>query len=456
MQKKERHINLSIVIFLIILIYVVISMLGHVFRNKVSTYEVKADHMDEIISTTGIAVRSEKIVKSKEDGYINYFVSDMAKVYKNQIIYSMDTNGKIKNYIAEEIAQDPKASVENSSEISGVISDFQEKYKKSEFEDVYSLKQKLDNVVLNANGTYIEKTLQKIKNKYGDQAYRLQRAKEAGVISYTNDNFNKTNVEDITEDDFRQAKYKKDHVSSSKKIKKGDFTYRIVDSENWQIAMALTKDQYEQLKERDSITVIFTQDNVRATAEIELKEKKNKYYGYLSLSKYMVRYINERFLNIELSLGTDDGYRIPKTAVAEKDFYQVPIEYLSYTGSASNECVVAKSKGDKQAETKDYTIYKFEEDKENYFYLDAGEVKKDTMIVGGQENSSGKQFLLEKTVKKKGIYSVNRGYARFRPIEIVYEGDDFYLISSETVEGVSLYDRIASNGSKVDEKDLIY
>lgn len=454
-KKKKIHLSMSLVIFLVILLYIVVNILGFVFKNRLSVYEVRAGKMSDVISTTGIIVRDEKIVKSKSSGYINYYVSDLSKVYNGEKVYSLDSNGKIKDYIAETIKEDAEAADKNISNINTTISDFKDEYQDSKFEEVYNLKQKLDHSILNMNGDYIDKTIKKIRKKYGKDAYKVVESTENGVISYTIDNFAKKQVDEITKADFQQPGYEKQHLSSSERVKKGAPVYRIVNDEVWEIAIALSKDEYEELKDKNSIRVTLLKDNIRANASIRVRKKKNHYYGYLTLSKYLIRYMNERFLDIEISLDSNDGYKIPRTAIVEKDFYAVPTEYLTKGGNTTANRVLAKSGKDKMAVIKNYTIYKFEEDKEKYFYLAADEVEDGTtLFTGGSKNSE--QYELKKKVKREGVYCVNQGYAEFRAVESINSSEDYVLVGKDTVHGISLYDHIVQNSKDIDEDEIVY
>ncbi|MDO4941846.1 MAG: HlyD family efflux transporter periplasmic adaptor subunit [Lachnospiraceae bacterium] len=455
MKKGRIHLSLSLVIFLILLIYMIVNVLTFVFKTKLTVYEVQAGIMTDKISTTGIAIREEEVIKSKSGGYINYYIPDLSKVYKGEILYSLDTTGEIKNYIAEEITENKKASNKAISSLNDTITAFKEDYTYSQFEDVYSLKQKLDNAVLSSNGEYIEKTLNKIQKKYGKDAYQIKKSGQSGVVSFTYDNFKRAKADDITESDFEQNKYEQNHLSSNNEISAGDEVYRIVDSEDWQIVILLDKDEYNELKDRDNVNITFLQDGVTTSAGIEVKKKDNHYFGYLSLSKYMVRYMNDRYLELEISLGSDSGYKIPKSSIVEKDFYRVPVEYLTKGGNSTANCVLAKSGKEKTASTKNYTIYKFEADKDKYFYLSADEVQKNTVLFSDSDINV-EQYFLEKKVKKQGVYSVNQGYAKFRAIEKLKSDDEFVLIATDTVQGISLYDRIVYESSDIDENDAIY
>jgi hypothetical protein len=228
-----------------------------------------------------------------------------------------------------------------------------------------------------------------------------------------------------------------------------------VTSENWQLVVSLSEEQYEQLKGRDSVDVTFLQDDISTTAALSVEKKKKHYYGYLTLSKYMIRYINDRYLDLLISLESDDGYKIPKSSVVEKEFYQVPVRYLTQGGNSTSNCVLAKSKKDKTPTIQNYSIYKYEEDKDEYFYLSATDVDKGTVLFSS-EDSDAEQYSLEKTVKKKGVYSINQGYAKFRAIEELSSDDEYLLISTETVRGVSLYDHIIYDASEINENEVIY
>ena len=43
-------------------------------------------------------------------------------------------------------------------------------------------------------------------------------------------------------------------------------------------------------------------------------------------------------------------------------------------------------------------------------------------MIKGQKGSDN--FMLEKTKSFKGVYNVNKGYAVFRPVEILYENEE--------------------------------
>lgn len=465
MKKNKVNLSLSLIIFVVVLIYIVVNVIGFFMRTKLAVYEVKAGSMSDVISTTGIAVRDEKVIKSKYKGYINYYTPELSKVYAGETVYVLDKTGKMKKYLSKEISSNKAATKRVVDNLNEIISDYQDNYNNEKFEEVYSIKQKINNNILNNNGKYLTRVLTKMNAKYGENSYRVHKSHTSGIISTTYDNFSVKDVANIRKEDFERKNYKKSFIASNSKIEKNDSVYRIVKDENWQIVVQLTKKEYEQLRDKHTVSVTFLQDNVTTNAYFQTEQRKESCYGYISLSKYMIRYINDRFLDLEISIGSDDGYKIPKTSIVEKDFYKVPSAYLKKDNNTGSSKVLARTGKNTTPSYKDYTIYRFDQDKsssdenaqkeDKYFYLDADEVEKNTVLLKDEDSEIG-AYTLQETEKQKGVYSINQGYAKFRAIEEIRVDDEFVLIKTDTVQGISLYDHIVQNSSDIDENDIIY
>ena len=53
------------------------------------------------------------------------------------------------------------------------------------------------------------------------------------------------------------------------------------------------------------------------------------------------------------------------------------------------------------------------------------------------------------------MYNINKGYAVFKQINILTKNEDYAIIETKTTYGISLYDHIALDGSKVKENQLV-
>ena len=97
------------------------------------------------------------------------------------------------------------------------------------------------------------------------------------------------------------------------------------------------------------------------------------------------------------------------------------------------------------------TIY-YETD--SYYYIDDEKIHQDDVIVKG--DSTDTYTIGKHTDQLQGVYNVNKGYAVFKQIDILYHNEDYSIINTGTQYGVSLYDHIVLQGNSVNENDIIY
>ena len=54
-----------------------------------------------------------------------------------------------------------------------------------------------------------------------------------------------------------------------------------------------------------------------------------------------------------------------------------------------------------------------------------------------------------------GVYNINKGYADFKQINILYQNDEYAVVKSNTRYGLSVYDYIVLDASTVEEDEII-
>ena len=59
-----------------------------------------------------------------------------------------------------------------------------------------------------------------------------------------------------------------------------------------------------------------------------VQKKEDGYFLTMDLNKYMVDYIDDRFLNIEIILNRFEGLKVPNSALIDKEVYMLPKEYV--------------------------------------------------------------------------------------------------------------------------------
>ncbi|HJC83864.1 MAG TPA: hypothetical protein H9696_11740 [Candidatus Anaerostipes avicola] len=455
-KKRKRRIrwNIGMIVFLVIFIYVMINIVSFFIKKKLTVYRVTKDEMTTTFSFTGIALRDEKLLKASQNGYITYYVEEGKRVRKSGTLYILDKDGKVQETFADQAeALRGKGETLDDEEIQKKVTEFQSIYSDGSFSDVYDLKYDLKNTILNLNEDSMKEVIDAVSKKLGEDAFHTETSPASGAAAFYSDSFDGKTADDITDADFDQENYRAVRYNSSDQVKKGNVVCRVTNSENWTIVVPLEKSQYDFLQDKDSVTVKFQSDQEKTTADLKVKKKGNSYFGYLSLDDYVVRYLDERYLDIDITLDSHEGLKIPNSAVVKKKFYQVPAEYISKGNDGKEEGFSVRTtddKGEVKVEQKNFTIYK---KTKKYCYLDPEEVGEDVVL---QSMDSDDTYLVEKTKTLEGVYCTNQGYADFRLIEKTAQKDDYCIVEENTDHGISLYDFIVLDSSTIKENQIIY
>ena len=207
--------------------------------------------------------------------------------------------------------------------------------------------------------------------------------------------------------------------------------------------------QYSELNERKTVDLVIDGSSFSARAEVNTMDKNGKFYAVLSLYNYMVDFADKRFVNVNITLKSISGLKIPKTAIVEKNFYLVPVKYLTSGGGSTNNGLnklVYDEKGNKTVVYVDTDVYYIEND---YAYIAAD----GKLTAGDTIQNNADTTVISKISTLIGVYNVNKGYPLFRRVEVISDTEsDYYLISDKTEFGLSEYDNIALNGNIIEDE----
>jgi len=446
--KKRKSINIGIVVFLILFMYIAIYVYIFLTKDKLSIYEVHRGTTAIDNHITGIILREEKLVYSEKAGYITYHQKEGARVAKNSAIYSVNESGQLENMVA--VNDIPVTlSEKNYDKFKYSIKTFQKTFSSNNFQSVYRFKENLQNTVLDMiNDTIL--TSGNIILDNNDIAY----CHESGIITYYMDSYETLTAETITYDKFDQNNYKRVNLRNAKTIAQGNPAYKLITSENWSIVLPLTQQQYEKLAGKEKVTFTVLSDNFKMTADLKLLQPNNgTYFAQLIMNKYLSNYLEERFIDVELDFDSIYGLKIPASAVVEKEFYLVPLGYFAQGSDSQELGLTTKTVTDKGDIVYSHVPTDIYYQDDSVAYVDKDLFPPGTMI---QSPVGSDVYILAETGRLTGVYNVNQGYAVFRRIEVLYEGDEYYIIKENTSKGVSVYDHIALDGSTAVDNAIIY
>ena len=446
--KTKQEMNVGILLFAIVFIYLIVTVFMYATDKKISVYEVREGSIVKDNSYTGLILREEMVVNADSSGYIYYFQNANTKMKNGNRAYVL-AQEKLDTSATPETETTALTSEEQKNMLLQ-IQNFNENYDPQKFSPVYSMKQELDMTVQSASNQ--SKTAQLgniISQNTGAAVYPSVRD---GIISLTVDGYEGKTEADLLKKDFDRTQYERTILGDEKKIQAGEPAYKLITSENWQVYVELDKTTAKELRETTAVKTRIDKDNETMWADFSILEKDGTFFGRLDFYDSMIRYADERYLNIELILEDQSGLKIPKSALVEKPFYTVPKEYLTSSGNSSSQGVMVK-KGD-DAVYQQVTVYYTTEDGD--VYLNPDDFEKNPILVKPEGTETPEFYTLKNQRTLKGVYNINRGYAIFKQIHILCENDDYYIVEEGTPYGLSNYDHIVQDAKTVKENEVVF
>lgn len=452
--KKRRRININIgtVIFGVIFIYILMfGIIRYFFTPHITMYEVSKSSISDNTVYTGLALRSEQIVNAESSGTVSYYVGEGERVSTTTPVYTIDATGTLSQALQKLSEENSTLSDDELSKIKKKISLFQNTYSDSSFNKVYDFKNEIDRSILEALNINSLKSLMESEGFSAD-SFSVQYSPTPGILVLSYDGYEDITEDNFTKEQFNTSKLKKKALKSGETIQNGNVAYKLITSEKWDIAVPIDDNVAKDLSEGSSIQITFQDDNVTTWVTYSIKKKDNDNYLILNLQNFVLRYASERYIDLELNLDCIDGLKIPTTAILKEDFYTIPVEYITNGGNSSNDgflLEVYDDKGNSSTKFKETQIYY--KDKK-YYYVSASEFEAGDNII---KPKSSDKYQIGKKEELTGVYNIDKGYAEFCYIDIIYKTDDFCIVKEGLDYSLIQYDHIALDSSCVDEDDII-
>ena len=452
-MRRMPSLNVGVIIFLIIIIYMAFNLFSYLTSSPVAEYEVGQGTIATNHVYRGLIIRDETVVYAGQSGYINYYIKNGQKVSVRDIVYSIDTRGDLSKKITTAAKDGTSLTSQSLSAISDKIDVFRNSYDANNYSTVYTLKDELDSQLtktLSVNA--LNELSDAVSSAEANNTFYKKKSEKPGIIVYYTDGYENITTDNFTPENLVSTAYKKVSLENNTQVSAQDVAYKRINSENWNIIIPISDDVAKQLKENEYIKIRFCKDDFSVTVPFTLTKKSGSYYMELSLRTAMVRYVNDRFVDIELVLSEETGLKIPNSAITSKEFYTIPKKYFTQGGDSSSPGLLVKAKDDKKASVTLIQPTIYYETKKAYYvddeYVSAGDV-----IV--QNDSSSTYTVGDDVGSLTGVYNINKGYAVFKQINILSQNDNYAIVDPKTDYGIALYDHIALDGSKVKENQLV-
>ncbi len=452
---KRSRMNIGIAIFSIIFVYLVVTVFTYLTQKTITEYEVRKGSILKDNSYTGLILREEQLVTTSAAGYVNYYVDEGSKTAVGNNVYTL--SDETIDLEADGNEQETGLTADETAGILMQAQKFTENYTSDRFYDTYTLKTAVESVLQSNTGQGKLARLNTLIDSGTVTGLSLFQSPDDGVVVYSMDGYEKLTKEQVTMKDLTKKEYQKQEFQNNQKVAAGDPVFKLVTSEYWTVVIPMTEETAKTLMEAEkkSVRVKFLKDNESLLAGLTIEERDGTWMAFLFFDNSMIRYVSDRYVDLELVLEDQTGLKIPKTSVVEKNFYVVPLEYVTESGQSLNTGVLRSRTDKKGNETTEFvTSAVYYVDEENGLaYLDPEQFREGDILL---KQDSQQSVTIQETGTLTGVYNINKGYAVFKQIDILCESDEYYIIRSGSTYGLSNYDHIALDGSSVKENAVVF
>ncbi len=447
---SKVSIRIALVLLAVIILYIVYIAWDYFSKDHLSIYEVNQTSISDNSTITAYILRNEKVVKAKKSGYINFYHADQSKIGVGDALYTIDSDNTVKTLLSE-VDEDKDVTQANISMIREIIMDYYKNATPADYSRINDLHYNVENMVFEQSRSNLYSDLQKKLSDDISSKIFTKFTNKAGIISYSIDGYEKKKVEDVNDELFSGASsVERSQLRSSEEINEGDPVCKIVQGDDWQLAVPLTDQMYLRIKEKNSIRVTVKKDNISFNCSVSFFQRGDTPYALLTTRRFMGRYLNERFLDIQFNLNSAQGLKVPNSSIFDNTMTVIPKDYVTKGTTDSEQLgVIVLDPSSEKGTFQTFDHYTMDK---NSYLVSEDFLKKGDVILSPDDNS---QFILKDTKKVKGVYCVNTGYTQFMPVETIYENNEYTIVSANTQGGIANYDHIVVNPLDIKENSFV-
>ena len=403
----------------------------------------------------GVVLRDETVIRTSSTGYVNYCAREGERVAKNDLVYVVDETGRLSQELEALSQGENTLSKKSLAEFRSEIVAFTHDFDSSNYNAVYDFKYSLKNTVLKLANENMLKSIDSLSAS-GINAINYSYAPKTGLVAYWTDGYENLQPQDVTMEIFDNEKkdYKKKQNISNTLLEAGDPVYKLSTDENWSIVIPIDAERGAKLQEEGYIKVRFLKNQYESWGQAKLLVNGDgKSYLQLSFTNSMITFLSDRFLDVELIVEDETGLKIPLSSIVQKEFFLIPEEFVIPGGNNGGDSIVRQcylENGTISSEIVEIEVYNFDNETKEY-YLDSSMLNPGDILY---KLDSQETYTVSRRATLVGVYNMNKGYADFKQINILYQNDEYAIVKPNTKYGLSVYDYIVLNAESVRDNQL--
>ena len=445
------------IIFGVIFIYVIVCVIMYFQTGHIVRYEVQEGSLAVDNVYRGVIIRNETVMYNQAAGYVNYYAREGERLAKNSLVYIVDETGRLSTEFETTDTGENSLSNKDLAEFRSEIINFVHSYDSDYYSSVYDFKYSLKNTVLKLANTNMLKNIDVLNGTAGVNIVNYAYAPFTGIVSYWVDGYEDLKAQDVTAEifDTKNSNYEKKQMLSNSLMAANDPVYKLCTSEDWSLVIPVDVARGAKLLEEEYVKVRFLKNQYESWGKVSLLTNADgNTYLKLDFNNSMITFINDRFLDIELIVEDEIGLKIPLSSIVQKDFFLIPDDFLIPGGNNGGDSIMRQcylEDGTISSELLEVEVYNYESETEEY-YLDSSILNAGDILykLDGQET-----YIVSKRATLIGVYNMNKGYADFKQINILYQNDEYAIVKSNTKYGLNVYDYIVLDAASVTDDQFI-
>lgn len=445
--------RIGILIFAVLLVYMIISIVQYIKAKHVVGYEVMEGSLSQNNTYTAIALRDEEVVENDTAGSVYYFATEDRRVAKGDLVYIVDEADSLSDMSS--LTGDASAvalSDKDYAEIKEDIEDFTSTFNKNNFSSVYDFKNSINGTLSKLVNTSYLNNIGELSSSTHNFIYR--NAPSSGIVLYSKDGYEGLTLQDMKSDLFDQTTYEKTTFGSSEVVTADAPVYKLAKNEDWSVVIQVeNQETADYLMDQEYIKIKFLKNQVTVWGQgSTYTNSKGEVFVQFSFTNSMITFATDRFLSIELIIENESGLKIPNSSIIEKNFYVVPSELVMETAEG-NTVVQRKTYLEDGSQSSEDVIVSIHSQVDDKYYIDQDAIASGDILMNP---ATGAEFTVSEVASLTGVYNINKGYADFKQIEVLYSNDEYSIVKSGTEYGLNVYDYIALDATSVTDDELIY
>ncbi|MCR4890595.1 MAG: hypothetical protein K5989_00190 [Lachnospiraceae bacterium] len=455
--KIRRHslnrMNLGMVIFVAIFIYILILLYISSQKTTITGYEVKLGSLAVNRTGRGVIVRAEKVYSVKEYGYINYYARETERLSTGELVYSIDESGALSSMAGEGGAGEIELDESNLLELRDEIVNYRKTFSDSDFKSIYSFKNSLNGVVARLTNESMLAALQSISGNAAKNSIAMGYCDTSGIVILGTDGLESLIPQAVGKSTFNEDEHQEQRHADNTIVSVSDNAFKIITDENWSVVVPWNEEWEGEIENGKFINVLFLKNGMTSWAQTTILHNEDGDYLQLSFTNSMVTYSKDRYLDIELLTSKKEGLKIPNSSLVKREFYVIPRAFLTRGGDSDSEGFIRQAYLEDGSLSTEFVEAKLYDEVPEGVYVDINVFSPGDTIL---KPDSTERFTVSPKASLTGVYNMNNGYADFTKVNVLYSNKEYSIVESGTMYGLSVYDHIVLNGADVSDDDFVY